>query len=212
MNYFNKTIILEKIIKVGREKMKKFYTYAYVRKDRSPYYIGKGTGRRMYGNHKHIPVPPKDRILLLKENLSNEEAIRHEMYLISVLGRKSEGGILINQTPGGEGFCAPHTEESKKKMREAKRPPVTEETKKKISVSLKEKWKNNPRPVEYYEKNLQKMAERNRTDKKKQQKHSEFMKDKKYAAKPVKYKGIEYPSMANAMEQTGLSRYFILKG
>jgi len=192
--------------------MKKFYTYAYLREDKTPYYIGKGTGRRMYGNHKHTPVPPKDRILLLKENLSNEEAIRHEMYLISVLGRKSEGGILINLTSGGEGFCAPHTEETKKKMREVKRPPVTEETKKKISTSLKEKWKNNPRPIEYYEKNLQKMAERNRTDKEKNKKHSEFMRNQRYAAKPVKYKGIEYPSMVNAMEQTGLSRYLILKG
>jgi hypothetical protein len=192
--------------------MKKFYTYAYLRKDRTPYYIGKGTGRRMYGNHKHTPVPPKDRILLLKENLSNEEAIRHEMYLISVLGRKSEGGILINQTPGGEGFCAPHTEKTKEKMREAVRPPVTEETKKKISETSKENLRKNPRPIEFYEKNLRKMAEKNRTDKEKHKKHSEFMRDNKYSAKPVKHKGVEYPSMVNAMEQTGLSRYLILKG
>lgn len=192
--------------------MNKFYTYAYLREDGTPYYIGKGTGRRVYGNHKHTPVPSKDRIIILKDNLTNEQALRHEQYIIAVLGRKVKGGLLINLTNGGEGFCHKHTEESKKKMREAKRPPVTEETKKKISQSLKERLKDNPRPIEYYEKGIQKMAEVNSTDMEKRKKHSEFMKGKFYAAKPVKYKGIEYPSMAAAMKDTGLSRYFILKG
>lgn len=192
--------------------MNRFYTYAYLREDGTPYYIGKGTGRRMYGDHKHTPVPPKDRIIILKDDLTNEQAQRHEQYIIAVLGRKVEGGLLINLTSGGEGFCRNHTEESKKKMRAAKRPAVTEETKKKISQSMKERLKNNPRPIEYYEKNIQKMAEVNSTDIEKRKKHSEFMKGQFYAAKPVKYKGIEYPSMTAAMKDAGLSRYFILKG
>ena len=56
------------------------------------------------------------------------------------------------------------------------------------------------------------MAVRNSTDVEKRRTHSEFMKGKSYAAKPVIYKGIEYPSMSEAERQTGLSSYFIKKG
>ena len=192
--------------------MNRFYTYAYLREDGSPYYVGKGTGRRMYGNHRHTPVPPKDRILLLKENLTNEESIKHERYMISVLGRKCDGGLLINLTPGGEGFCIPHTEEAKKKMREAERPAIREDVKKRISSSMKERLKNNPRPSDLYMKNIKKMAERNSTDMEKRKKHSDFMKGKSYAAKPITYKGVEYSSLTEAMNTTGLSRYIIKKG
>ena len=192
--------------------MSRFYTYAYLRENKTPYYIGKGCGRRMHSTHRHVPVPPKDRILLLKSGLSNEEAIKHEKYIISILGRKSEGGLLINITPGGEGFCTPHTEEAKKKMREASRPPVREDVKKKISNTLKEKLKNNPRSPDLYMESIKKMAVRNSTDVEKRKKHGEFMKGKSYAAKPVTYKGVEYPSMAEAERQTGLSSYFIKKG
>jgi len=82
-----------------------YYTYAYLREDGTPYYIGKGKGRRAYTHHHHrCAVPSEDRILFLKKGLTNEEAIRHEIYLISVLGRKDLGtGILRNLTDGGEG-------------------------------------------------------------------------------------------------------------
>jgi hypothetical protein len=55
------------------------------------------------------------------------------------------------------------------------------------------------------------MAERNRTDKEKHKRHSEFMRDKSYAAKSVKYNNKVYKSMTEAIKQTGLSRYYILK-
>jgi hypothetical protein len=81
----------------------RFYTYAYLRRDGTPYYVGKGTGKRAFNCHKHIPVPPRERILFLKWNLTDEEAKRHEIYMIFVLGRKSiNTGILINLTAGGE--------------------------------------------------------------------------------------------------------------
>jgi hypothetical protein len=41
----------------------RFYTYTYLRKDRTPYYIGKGTRYRLFeGNGKPCPVPSKERI------------------------------------------------------------------------------------------------------------------------------------------------------
>jgi len=85
---------------------KRFYTYAYLRENRTPYYVGKGGGNRLYEKHqKGIYVPKdKNRIIFLKQNLTEEEAFKHEIYMIAVFGRKDLGtGILHNRTGGGEG-------------------------------------------------------------------------------------------------------------
>ena len=80
-----------------------FYTYAYLREDGTPYYVGKGTGRRWKKDHA-VGIPPEERVLFLKTNLTEEEAHKHEIYMISVFGRKDLGtGILHNLTDGGEG-------------------------------------------------------------------------------------------------------------
>ena len=96
-----------------------FYTYAYLRKDGKPYYIGKGKNKRAYDKKRHSAyVPSKDRILILKENLTEEEAFKHEIYMIAVFGRKDLGtGILYNLTDGGEGPSGyVYSEEQRKKM------------------------------------------------------------------------------------------------
>ena len=81
-----------------------YYTYAYLREDGTPYYVGKGRGNRLYDRSHRISIPTKDRIIFLKQNLTEEEAFRHEIYMIAVLGRKDLGtGILRNLTDGGEG-------------------------------------------------------------------------------------------------------------
>jgi hypothetical protein len=85
-----------------------YYTYAYLREDGTPYYIGKGTKNRIDNRHVNVTVPPEDRRIYLKRGLSEIDAFRHEMYMIDVLGRKDLGtGILINRTPGGEGNSGP---------------------------------------------------------------------------------------------------------
>lgn len=95
-----------------------YYTYAYLRRDGRPYYIGKGKGKRAYEKKHNAYVPSKDRILILKENLTEEEAFAHEIYMIFVYGRKDIGtGILYNLTDGGDGLSGyKHSDESKQKM------------------------------------------------------------------------------------------------
>lgn len=76
-----------------------------MREDRTPYYIGKGSGNRAYKRTKKCIKPPKDksRIIFLKQNLTEEEAFKHEKYMIAVFGRKDLGtGILYNRTDGGD--------------------------------------------------------------------------------------------------------------
>lgn len=96
-----------------------YYTYAFLREDGTPYYIGKGKGYRIHDKKgRPCNLPPKERIIKLKQNLTEEEAFRHEKYMISVFGRKDLGtGILHNKTDGGEGTSGlVHKEQSKIKM------------------------------------------------------------------------------------------------
>ena len=100
----------------------RFYTYAYLREDRTPYYIGKGSRNRIYSKYRSEIKPPKDksRIIFLKKNLTEEEAFKHEIYMIAVFGRKDlKTGILHNRTGGGDGASgAIRSEEHKIKMSE----------------------------------------------------------------------------------------------
>jgi hypothetical protein len=105
---------------------KRFYTYAYLREDKTPYYIGKGTGKRVYSSTGRPCSTPKDksRIIFLKKNLTEEEAFNHEIYMIAVFGRKDLGnGILYNKSDGGEGGSSGMivTEEMKKRMSERRK-------------------------------------------------------------------------------------------
>jgi hypothetical protein len=119
----------------------RFYTYAYLREDRTPYYIGKGQTRRLYQKDGKPCGVPKDRsrIIKLKHNLTEEEAFKHEIYMIAVYGRKDlRTGILYNRTDGGDGASGNiHSEETCKKMSKSRmRHIVSEETRQKITNSL----------------------------------------------------------------------------
>lgn len=126
----------------------RFYTYAYLRKDRTPYYIGKGVRSRLYSSNRTIKKPnDRTRIIFLKQNLTEAEAFKHEIYMIAVFGRKDLGtGILHNRTNGGEGSSGVlRSDEYKKKLSERTKgrnnpnygKNHSEETKRKQSNSIK---------------------------------------------------------------------------
>jgi hypothetical protein len=135
-----------------------YYTYLYLRSDGTPYYVGKGEGRRVFKKEKNH-YPPKDRSRIVIQYWSDEAtALAYEIYQIYFWGRIDLGtGCLRNLSDGGEkppnhkGIPKPEgfseklrkanlgkksTEESKRKNREAHLGKVvSEETKKKMRAS-----------------------------------------------------------------------------
>ncbi len=98
----------------------KYYVYAYLREDKTPYYIGKGHGTRAYAT-KRVTKRPREseRIILLIENMLEPDAFSLEIFLIKYYGRKGidKDGILHNKTKGGEGSSGyKHSKESLEKM------------------------------------------------------------------------------------------------
>jgi hypothetical protein len=84
--------------------MKKFYTYLWLREDGTPYYVGKGSGKRAFTRHRNNAPPPKSLARILVQHWESEEkAFEMEKWWISLFGRKDNGtGVLRNLTDGGE--------------------------------------------------------------------------------------------------------------
>lgn len=139
-----------------------FYVYQYLRENGTPYYIGKGKGKRAWQSHvrsnnANMVPSDKSRIEIIKDNLTEDEANQLEIDLILKFGRKDLGtGILTNLTNGGEGVAGSKRPQAaidsqKEKITGVKRPKEviekiaktntgkkrSEETKRKLSESHK---------------------------------------------------------------------------
>jgi hypothetical protein len=204
-----------------------YYTYAYLREDSTPYYIGKGKGRRAFLKHSGFYPPSKERILFLKRNLSEEQAFRHEIYMISVFGRKDLGtGILHNKTDGGDGCSGKiMTEKDIQNRRKGRLGiPLSESHKRKIAEA------NRGTPKTMTEKRRKTDIEKGlRARGKSKQKHSEETKNKiskatqgrvpwnkglkgvqkNGRARKLCYNGMVYDSIKDAVKLTGKTKYHI---
>jgi hypothetical protein len=90
--------------------MNRFYVYVIYDVNNLPIYVGKGTGRRAYNSFKrsdNVAVrncKTKNRVNIIADKLTEDEAFSLEVKLITEYGRKcNKTGTLYNLTDGGEG-------------------------------------------------------------------------------------------------------------
>jgi hypothetical protein len=151
----------------------RFYVYAHLRKDGTPFYIGKGKDKRITDKtsrskwwwgivKKDYPTENFPTHIKFQENLTEEQSLQLEMQYIQFFGRKNihENGILINNTDGGEGTAgAILSEETRVKMsnsRKGKKNPMWGKSRPdsvKLAVSKANKgrsciWKGKTRSLE----------------------------------------------------------------
>ena len=134
-------------------RVEMYYVYLYLREDRTPYYVGKGSGKRINQRHKFsgekfLPLPPPERRVIVKHFNDEDECFLFEEWLIEFYGRKLDGGILNNQCKGGGG-CT--------RGRNFDRSKYNEKNKEKIAARQKRyrdsnKERLNEQKKEYYQK------------------------------------------------------------
>jgi len=147
-----------------------FYTYAYLREDGTPYYIGKGRDRRAYQKHGCHNPPTKNRIEILDYFEKEQDAFDEEVRLIKHYGRKDLGtGILRNLTAGGDGNAQYDTLEealeSKKEVQRRAQQKKINKDREEHNRKRREYEKNNKEKIrakrrEYYYKNRDKELQR----------------------------------------------------
>jgi hypothetical protein len=117
-----------------------YYVYALLdpSKNDEPFYIGKGKGYRKINHYcpsyikikghksniikRYRNLGYKDKYVILADGLTEAEAFEKEIEEIARIGRRENGGTLVNHTDGGEGASGhsiPRTPEWRQKISEA---------------------------------------------------------------------------------------------
>lgn len=97
----------------------RFYVYVMSRPDGRPFYVGKGNGRRIWVHESHTRMGKRGiRFSIIRKiwyaggavayqiasfHEYEADAFAAEMRLIAEIGRRENGGPLVNRTDGGEG-------------------------------------------------------------------------------------------------------------
>lgn len=193
----------------------KYYVYLHIKlTDGAPFYIGKGCSYRYNSKrdrnkwwHNTVNKYGFD-VIILESNLTNEEALKQEMYWIDRIGRRDLGnGPLVNLTNGGEGETGriPHNKgitgviKFSDEINKKKGKPQSQEHKDKISLLMKGN-------------NYAKVNKGKKKSDRTKYKMSEFLKsDKNPRCKKIIANGVEYFSIQNCMTELKMTKFFILK-
>lgn len=169
--------------------MKLFYSYLWLREDGTPYYAGKGTGRRAFISFTHgVHCPPQPKNILVFVHSSESEAFESEKEFIKWFGRKDLGtGCLRNLTDGGEGAsgCKKSLLTCQKLSNALKGRAVSDTHRRHLSDALK--GKKNSLGCRHSAEEIRKNAERRRGQKRSaesKQKMQEAAK-RRWAAQPM---------------------------
>jgi len=123
---------------------KQFYVYIHKKPDGTPFYVGKGHGKRAYKfngrnpYHQAILNKYQGKIIVEVINCTNElQAFNLEKIYVKQL--REQGHRLTNMTDGGEGICGFKMDEStKKRINAINRTKVRSEE---FKAMVSEQWK-----------------------------------------------------------------------
>jgi len=148
------------------------YVYTHTRLDTNQiFYIGIGSdnsyarasslrGRNVWWYR--VIAKADYKVDILYDNLTWNEACKKEIEIIKQIGRKQDGGTLVNLTEGGDGFRSNHTQETKDRIRDFYKGKTYEELYGDRAEAEKLKRKKATRTPEQYKEAAKKCSETTR--------------------------------------------------